>query len=161
MAHVSDKSGLHTVALFRQTLGLHIRLVPFIDGHIPKDSDRADRLAIRIGLIDLTDLLQPYILIREITTRETESHGIDLAPHESGCNILIDLPVIRMDLLRKTSVGDLHMLDLAVFFQGKLRRTVYQIPKPRVDLTRLTSERQALIITMQLLLDLPLLCNIP
>ena len=39
-----------------------------------------------------------------------------------------------MDLLRKTSVGDLHMLDLAVFFQGKLRRTVYQIPKPRVDL---------------------------
>lgn len=66
-----------------------------------------------------------------------------------------------MDLLRKTSVGDLHMLDLAVFFQGKLRRTVYQISKPRVDLTRLTSERQALIITMQLLLDLPLLCNIP
>ena len=73
MAHVSDKSGLHPVALFRQTLGLHIRLVPFIDSHIPKDSDRADRFAVRIGLIDLTDLLQPYILIREITTRETES----------------------------------------------------------------------------------------
>ena len=129
MAHVSDKSGLHPVALFRQTLGLHIRLVPFIDGHIPKDSDRADRFAVRIGLIDLTDLLQPYILIREITTRETESHGIDLAPHESGCNILIDLPVIRWIFSVKLAWVICTCL-IWPFFQGKSSAvTVYQIPK--------------------------------